>query len=208
MNTDIKERNGTGYRWGLVGAVVSAVGASMCCVGPLLLLALGIGGAWVGHLTAMEKYRPFWTAATLIFLGSAFLKGYRKPKKEPCCPGDACRPETGRRNRILLWIVAVFVLGLLFLPYILPYAFAGETGGSTATRQVTLSIRNMTCAACAVTVKKSLTRVEGVKDAKVTSSPPQALVTYDPTKVSADRLMDATLKAGFPSKILHEGGQR
>jgi hypothetical protein len=86
----------------------------------------------------MEKYRPFLTVATLIFLGFAFLKVYRKPKKEPCCPGDACRPGAGRRNRILIWVVAVFVLGLFFLPYIIPYAFAGDNGGSTATRQVTL----------------------------------------------------------------------
>jgi mercuric ion transport protein len=136
VNTDIEKRDGTGPKWGLIGAVVSAVGASVCCVGPLLLLAMGIGGAWVGNLTAMEKYRPLWTAATLIFLGSAFLKAYRRPKKEPCCPSDAGRPETGRRNRILLWVVAVFALGLLFLPYILPYAFAGENGGSMATRQV------------------------------------------------------------------------
>ncbi len=208
MNTDIEERKGTGPRWGLVGAVVSAVGASICCVGPLLLLALGVGGAWVGNLTAMEKYRPFWTAATLIFLGLAFLKVYRKPKKEPCCPGDACRPEAGRRNRILLWAVAVFVLGLLLLPYIIPYAFAGEGGGSTVTRQVTLALRNMTCAACAVTVKKSLTRLDGVKDARVTANPPRAVVTYDPTRVPAERLVEATTKAGFPSTIVPEGEKR
>jgi mercuric ion transport protein len=135
---DIEGRKGIGSRWGLVGAVVSAVGASICCVGPLLLLGLGIGGAWVGNLTAMEEYRPYWTVATLLFLGYGFLKVYRKPKKEPCCPRDACRPGAGRRNRILLWVVAVFVLGLLFLPYILPYAFAGDNGGSTATPQATL----------------------------------------------------------------------
>lgn len=208
MSTDIEERKGIGSKWGLFGAVVSAVGASICCVGPLLLLALGIGGAWVGNLTAMEKYRPFWTAATLIFLGLAFLKVYRKPKEEPCCLGNACRPEAGRRSKILLWVVAVFVLGLLFLPYIIPYAFAGENGGSTATRQVTLSVQNMTCAACAVTVKKSLTRLDGVTNAKVTANPPRAVVTYDPTRVSVERLVDATTKAGFPSTINSDGGKR
>lgn len=207
MNTDIEERKVIGPGWGLVGAVVSVVGASICCVGPLLLLALGIGGMG-GNLTAMEKYRSFWTAATLIFLGLAFLKVYRKPKKEPCCPEDACRSEAGRRNRILLWVVAVFVLGLLFLPYIIPYALAGENGGSTAIRQVTLSVQNMTCAACAVTVKKSLTRLDGVKDAKVTANPPRAVVTYDPTRVPVERLVKATKKAGFPSTIIPEGGKR
>jgi mercuric ion transport protein len=138
VKTDIEGRKVIGSRWELVGAVVSAVGASICCVGPLLLLGFGIGGAWVGNLTAMEEYRPYWTVATLIFLGFAFLKVYRKPKKEPYCPGDGCRPEAGRRNMILLWVVAVFVLGLLFLPYIIPYAFAGDNSGSTVTPQVIL----------------------------------------------------------------------
>ena len=43
----------------LIAGVLAAIGASVCCVGPLVLLALGIGGSWVGSLTAMEPYRPF-----------------------------------------------------------------------------------------------------------------------------------------------------
>ncbi|MCL5965921.1 MAG: heavy-metal-associated domain-containing protein [Deltaproteobacteria bacterium] len=66
----------------------------------------------------------------------------------------------------------------------------------------------MTCSACAVTVKKSLTRVEGVKDAKVTLSPPQAVVAYDPAKVRVEQLVEATTKAGFPSTIPADGGKR
>jgi hypothetical protein len=44
--------------WSMSGAVATAVGASVCCVGALLPLALGIGGTWIGKLTAMERYRP------------------------------------------------------------------------------------------------------------------------------------------------------
>lgn len=42
----------------LIAGVLAAIGASVCCVGPLVLLALGIGGTWVSKLTAMEPYRP------------------------------------------------------------------------------------------------------------------------------------------------------
>ena len=31
----------------LAAGIIAAIGASVCCVGPLLLLALGIGGAWI-----------------------------------------------------------------------------------------------------------------------------------------------------------------
>ena len=107
-------------KWGLAGAVAAAVGASVCCLGPLLLLAMGIGGAWIGNLTAMEKYRPIWMAATLLFLGLAFVRVYRKPKEYACAVGSSCPPNAGRRNKVLLWIVTAVVLGLLALPYAIP----------------------------------------------------------------------------------------
>src|SRR5881398_1114070 len=52
----------------LVAGVLAAIGASVCCVVPLVLLALGIGGAWVGNLTAFEPYRPLFIGLTLLFL--------------------------------------------------------------------------------------------------------------------------------------------
>lgn len=191
-------------KWSLAGAVTAAVGASVCCVGPLLLLALGVGGAWVGNLTAMEKYRPIWTAATLAFLGLAFVRVYRKPIEEACAPGSTCPPNAGRRKKFLLWIVTALVLGLLAFPYLIqyvPYAIAGGSEKVPVTRQVTLSVRSMTCGTCTVTVRISLARVDGVRDAKVTLDPPWAVITYDPAKVGPERLIEATTRAGFPSTI-------
>jgi mercuric ion transport protein len=104
-------------KWSLARAVAAAVGASVCCLGPLLLLGLGVGGAWIGSLTAMEKYRPIWMAATLLFLGLACARVYRKPKEDACASGSSCPPNAGRRNKVLLWFVTAFVLGLLTLPY-------------------------------------------------------------------------------------------
>ena len=206
MNSTEEKRGTEIPKWGLVGAVAAAVGASVCCLGPLLLLVLGLGGAWIGNLTAMERYRPYWMAAVLVFLGLAFFKVYRRPKEVACTPGSACSTDGGRRNKIILWIVTVLVLGLLALPYLVSYAYAGGPEEAAVTRQVTLSVRNMTCSACTVTVRKSLARVEGVKEAKVTLRPPQAVVTYDPAKVRTERLVEATTKAGFPSTIVPEAG--
>ncbi len=204
----MKGERGEVPKWGLVGAVGAAVGASVCCLGPLLLLALGVSGAWIGNLTAMERYRPYWMTATVVFLGLAFLRVYRRPKEVVCTPGSACSPDGGRRNKLILWIVTALVLGLLALPYLISFAYAAGPEEAAPTRSVTLSVRNMTCSACAATVKRSLTRLEGVKDAKVTLGPPQAVVTYDPAKVRVERLIEATTKAGFPSTILAEGGNR
>lgn len=64
----------------LIAGVLAGIAASVCCVGPLVLLALGIGGTWVGNLTTMEPYRPIFIGLTLLFLGLAFRKLYLLPQ--------------------------------------------------------------------------------------------------------------------------------
>ena len=103
----------------LVAGVLAAIGASVCCVAPLVLLALGIGGAWIGSLTAFEPYRPLFIGLTLLFLGLGFRKLYLVP--QTCAPGTACAdPQIVNRQRLMFWSVAVLVLGLLAVPWFAP----------------------------------------------------------------------------------------
>ncbi|MBU6485173.1 MAG: mercury transporter MerT [Betaproteobacteria bacterium] len=103
----------------LVAGVVAAIGASVCCVGPLVLLMLGIGGAWIGNLTAFEPYRPLFIGLTLLFLGLGFRKLYRAP--QACASGTTCAdPQTARRQRMIFWLVTVLLLGLLAVPWLAP----------------------------------------------------------------------------------------
>ena len=99
-----------------VAAGLAAIGASLCCIGPLVLIALGIGGTWVSYLTALEPYRPIFVGITLIFLFLAFRKLYIIPRQ--CAPEDACAIPTVLRNqRIIFWIVTVLLVALLTFPY-------------------------------------------------------------------------------------------
>ena len=103
----------------LVAGVLAGIGASVCCVGPLVLLALGIGGAWIGNLTALEPYRPFFIGLTLLFLGLAFRKLYFVPRV--CASGAPCAdPTTSQRQRLTFWAVAMLLLGLLAVPSFAP----------------------------------------------------------------------------------------
>ncbi len=100
----------------MIAAVIAAVGASVCCVGPLVLLALGIGGTWISNLTALEPYRPIFMGITLVFLFLAFRKLYLAPAT--CAPDAACAsPATQRNQRIIFWMVTVLLLALLAFPY-------------------------------------------------------------------------------------------
>ena len=103
----------------LIAGALAAIGGSVCCVGPLVLLALGIGGAWVGNLTALAPYRPIFIGLTLLFLGLAFRKLYLMPRV--CTPGTPCAdPPTIKRQRLTFWVVSVLLLGLLGAPQLAP----------------------------------------------------------------------------------------
>jgi periplasmic mercuric ion binding protein len=68
-----------------------------------------------------------------------------------------------------------------------------------ASRTVTLVVSNMTCATCPITVKKALTKVEGVGKAHVDLDRKEAVVTFDDTKTNVAALIKATTDAGYPS---------
>lgn len=100
----------------IAAATLAAIGASICCVVPLVLVLLGISGAWVANLTALDPWRPWFTAATLLCLAVAFWSLYR--------PASRCRINGGcvderilARRRRLLWIATVVIALLLLFPY-------------------------------------------------------------------------------------------
>lgn len=69
-----------------------------------------------------------------------------------------------------------------------------------ATQTVTLSVPGMTCAACPITVKTALSRVEGVTEIAVSFDKLEAVVTFDDAKTSVQALTKATADAGYPSE--------
>lgn len=103
----------------LAAGVLAAIGASVCCVGPLVLLTLGIGGAWIANLTALEPLRPWFIAATVLFLGLAFRRLYLQP--QVCEPGAVCaKPIVLKNQRLMFWLVALALLALLSVPWLAP----------------------------------------------------------------------------------------
>lgn len=71
------------------GGILGAIAASSCCIAPLVLFSLGISGAWIGNLTALAPYQPYFIAATLACLGYGYWLVYR-PSKVACAEGSAC----------------------------------------------------------------------------------------------------------------------
>jgi mercuric ion transport protein len=109
-----RERTGSGA---LFLGGLAAILASTCCLGPLVLVALGLSGAWIGNLTRLEPYRPFFIAGALVAL---FLAGRHifRPA-QTCNPGDVCAiPKTRRIYKIFFVTVSMLVLIALVFPYV------------------------------------------------------------------------------------------
>jgi mercuric ion transport protein len=103
-------RTGSGT---LLAGGLAAILASTCCLGPLVLVALGLSGAWIGNLTRLEPYRPFFIVS-LFFAG----RGIFRPIGE-CRPGEMCAvPRTRRIYKIVFGIVSALVLVALVFPYV------------------------------------------------------------------------------------------
>ncbi len=104
----------------LIAGITAAVLASVCCVGPLLLLGLGVSGAWISNLAALEPFRPYMIGATLLFLALAFRKLYLVPQN--CAPDASCaNPKTLRKQRFLFWSISSVLLVLIAFPWYAQY---------------------------------------------------------------------------------------
>lgn len=103
--TPAGRRNG----WLAAGGVIGAIVASSCCIVPLLLVTAGVSGAWIGSLTALEPYKPWFVAVTLVFIGLGFWQVYFRAR--PACAEDSycARPQSSLITQSLLWIATALV---------------------------------------------------------------------------------------------------
>lgn len=105
----------------LAGGLAAAVLASLCCLGPLVLVMVGVSGAWISNLTLLEPYRPLFIGGALVFMVLAWRQIYRAPAAAQCEPGTLCAlPQTNRVYRATFWVVSVLVLLALGFPYFAP----------------------------------------------------------------------------------------
>ena len=106
-------------RGALATGGVAVILASTCCLGPLVLVALGFSGAWIGNLTVLEPYRPLFIGAALVALFFAWRRIFRPA--QVCKPGEVCAvPQVRTTYKLLFGLVTALVLVALGFPYILP----------------------------------------------------------------------------------------
>ncbi len=111
------ERNDKITLFASIGSVMSGLAASLCCIGPLVFVVLGLGGA--AFFTKIEQYRLIFVAVSIGFLSLGFFFAYRGGEK--CSPDTSCAisPKRRKLSRIILWIAAVLVFAFIISPNII-----------------------------------------------------------------------------------------
>ena len=101
----------------LIAGGISALLASACCLGPLVLIMLGISGAWISSLTLLEPYQPWFMGAAAIALVFAGRRIWRPAAV--CEVGQVCERPMVKRSYKVLFVLVVLLLGIsLAFPWI------------------------------------------------------------------------------------------
>jgi len=186
-----------GSPWVLTGGVFAGLAASLCCIGPLLSLSLGLGSfaasAW------FAQWRPVLLAVTFVLLGLAWWLTYRRPKID-CADGTCARPP-GKAARISLWLGTLVALGSAIYPS-LPAANHQINAAAVTVGDAKLSvlIPSMDCPPCAKGIEASLSRAPGVKQAAVDYDTKAANLIFDPAITSREQLLALIDASGFPAE--------
>ena len=102
--------------WLTIGGLVGAVAASSCCILPLLFFSLGLGGAWLGKLSVLAPYQPYFLGVTLILLALGHYQvWFRAPK---VCASEDCAE---RQPRWLLKSILIVATALTLLALAVPW---------------------------------------------------------------------------------------
>lgn len=103
----------------LAAGGLAALLGSACCLGPLVFVSLGLGGAWLANLQVFEPLRPYILAAAAVLLFLAYRRIWRPI--EQCAPGQICAlPRTQRLYKSIFGVAAFLLLAALTSPYLAP----------------------------------------------------------------------------------------
>ncbi len=194
--------------WAFIGALFAALLASACCLLPLMLVFVGVSGAWVSNLQALEPFRPFFVLLALGALSYGIYREIQVSRVQAACACEVTLRDKVRRG--LLGLGVVLTLLALAFPYLAGNAVSRQDNPALTIAEapaprwqvVTLEVEGMTCGGCVLTVEHALDNLPGVKDRKVTLEPPRAMVVINTQEVQPEAVARAVTEAGYPARVL------
>lgn len=185
----------------IVGSIVTAVVASICCIGPVVLALFSIGGA--GLFSKVESFRPYLIGLTIVLLGFAFYLTYRK-RKVTCEDGSCKIIRAGKWNKIALWIATPVVVFFLAFPYLVGLSRPSSVSNQSneiAIMEVTIPVEGMTCSGCEFNVENAIKKLGGIMQVKADYQKGEVYVKFEGGKVNVDDIVEAINKTGYKAEL-------
>ncbi len=182
--------------------ILGALAAMVCCIGPLIPLLLGVGGATA--LFGLDRYKPWFIGLGLLIL--ALTSWYAVRKQNRCCAVKS----TARNVKTVASIFGIGIGAYLLLQFAIVPALSTVASSKVAAshesfnavgEEVKLHIDGMDCAACAIGIETAFLQLPGVFAAKVDWRTGAATVRIDPEKTDANALLKAKVEPQYIVKL-------
>jgi mercuric ion transport protein len=181
-------------------AILAAILAATCCVGPLLLVAIGLASGAV----FVRRYHWFFLIGGIAVLTWAWAKYLREKTICDC----EHKPMGGRRRGMFTLLVATLLVlgfaGLNISRYVfasLPVAAPTQTQLANGLNRIVVPVEGLSCVTCEVPVRHALRRTDGVKSVDINVATKTTTVDYEPAKANPEELVAVINSAGYHASL-------
>jgi len=186
----------------IITGIFAAVGASLCCITPVLAVLAGSTGM-ASSFSWMEPFRPYLIGLTVFVLAYAWWDKLKPVKADIEC---ACDPDED--GKVSFWystkflaIITIFSVLMLSFPYWGDAFISSNQKGISIEKQnvqnIKIDIEGMTCKACEATIEKVVLETGGVGSVKASSEDKNAMISFDRTKTTIDEIAKAIATTGY-----------
>ncbi len=180
--------------------VLSAALASVCCLGPVVLVLLGLGTLGLGAF--LGRYHWFFLASAVLILVFAW-RIFAKEKRR--CDAEHCQMES-RKSALTTLLIATLAVAVFAALNVYTYVLSKPVETKAAQmpagqRTVAIPVDGMVCFTCEVSVESSLRGLDGVQAAKASAKQGSVAVTYDPQRLTVEKLVEAINRTGYRARL-------
>lgn len=189
-----------------VAGVFAAVGASLCCLTPLVAVIVGAGSVG-SSFSWIEPFRPYLIGLTIVVLGFAWFQKLRPRSEIECCDVESSTKDRFRKSKSFLALITLFAAVSIAFPYYSEYLYPtvgtssiapssnakGNTGieASSKNQTTVFLIEGMTCESCEESIKHAVTsQIAGAMVVNADYHTGSAAIAFDSTRVTRDHIAE------------------
>lgn len=181
-------------------SIFTAIGASLCCITPVLALISGASGI-ASTFTWLEPLRPYLIGVTVLVLGFAWYQKL-KPEKEIECDCETDKKPKFIQSKTFLGFVTGFAILMLAFPYYGSIFYPKIEQEIIVVNKANIEILNieidgMTCNACEEHINHSVNKLDGILKMKSSYKNGISQVEFDKSKTNIEEIEKTINSTGY-----------